>query len=188
MKQTASPLAVERPAWPLARPGEILCWESRGFLGKMGFCGLHGEAPKGIEVGLGLGMVRVIFRNRWGFPGPGGVQGMGGKKRRRPCPYDSPPHPTSPAGGEACIPDSLLRENDTGSGPRRPWILACAGITQEAGMTQKRQVQTSLSSRLPRNTTRRRESHLPEVPSTRRRFLRRNSQTSSLGERILVTC
>ena len=25
---------------------KILCWESRGFLGKMGFCSVHGEAPK----------------------------------------------------------------------------------------------------------------------------------------------
>ena len=35
----------ERPAVPKAPPGEILCWESRGFLGKMEFRVVHGEAP-----------------------------------------------------------------------------------------------------------------------------------------------
>jgi len=45
MKPIASLLAVERPAVPKAPPGEILCWESRGFLGKMEFRVVHGEAP-----------------------------------------------------------------------------------------------------------------------------------------------
>ena len=60
----------ERPAVPKAPPGEILCWESRGFLGKMEFRVVHGEAPW--DVG---GMIALA-----GSPtGPGG-------STERPCP------------------------------------------------------------------------------------------------------